>query len=264
MRLSLFFLGMLSCACALRAGTAVELLPSGRPFRPTFADPREIRMALGFEGDSHLHASVGNYFSLIGFQPEGEPTWRLHFGLEGAGYFTMRSEGSRFPLETTDGLIGLYFDGDSGPWQAQLRFTHVSAHLSDGNSGQTAIPYSRETAVLRVGYAPTGHTQLYGGIHYIAHTIPEVGRLALQAGGSWFVPWGSNKLVPFAATDLKWKQESAVNPSWSFQIGLAVNNPPQAYRSFRFFYSYFTGSDPRGQFLNSSYTAHSLGIEMQI
>jgi hypothetical protein len=227
-------------------------------------NPREIRMALGFEGDSHMHASVGNYFSLLGFQPVDGPSWRVHFGLEGAGYFTMRSEGSRFPLETTDGLIGLYLEGDSGPWQAQFRYTHISAHLSDGNSGDSPIAYSRETASLRMAYAPSGNAQVYAGLHYLAHTIPVLPRLGMQVGASWFVPWGLNKLVPFVATDLKWKAESLVNPSWSFQMGLAVNNPPQAFRSFRFFYAYYTGADPRGQFLFRHYTAHSLGIEMQI
>jgi hypothetical protein len=264
MKKSLLLLAAAVCALGSGSEVGIELLPSGRAFRPTFADPREIRMALGFEGDSHLHASVGNYFSLLGFQPVESPTWRIHFGLEGAGYFTMRSEGSRFPLETTDGLIGIYIEGDSGPWQAQFRYTHVSAHLSDGTSGQTAIPYSRETASLRVAYAPTGHTQLYTGLHYLAHTVPVLPRLGFQVGGSWFVPWGVSKLVPFVATDVKWKAETLINPSWSFQLGLAVNNPPQAYRSFRFFYAYYTGADPRGQFLFRVYTAHSFGIEMQI
>jgi hypothetical protein len=264
MRALFFLLTAAFCALAQSAEVGLELLPSGRPFRPTFADLREIRMALGFEGDSRLHASVGNYFSLLGFKPAEESSWRIHFGLEGAGYFTMRSEGSRFPLETTDGLIGIYFEGDSGPWQAQLRYTHVSAHLSDGTLGLSAIPYSRETASLRVAYAPTGHTQVYAGVHYLAHTVPVLPRLGAQLGGSWFVPWGLNKLVPFIATDFKWKAESIVNPSWNLQIGLAVNNPPQAYRSFRFFYAYYTGADPRGQFLFRVYTAHSLGIEMQI
>ncbi len=261
---ALLLLSVVVCTFAYGGELGIELLPSGRPFRPTFADPREIKLALGFEGDSHMHASVGNYFSLVGFQPATtEPSWRMHFGLEGAGYFTMRSEGSRFPLETTDGLIGLYFEGDSGPWQAQFRFTHVSAHLSDG-AGGAAIPYSRETAFLRVAYAPSGHMQVYGGIHYLAHTIPVLPRFGAQLGGSWFIPWGLNKLVPFVATDLQWKAEAPTNPSFNFQLGLAINNPPQAYRSFRFFYAYFTGADPRGQFLFRVYTAHSLGIEMQI
>lgn len=261
---ALFLLSAVVCAFAHGGEVGIELLPSGRPFRPTFADPREIRMALGFEGDSHMHASVGNYFSILGFQPKEDPSWRVHFGLEGAGYFTMRSEGSRFPLETTDGLIGIYVEGDSGPWQVQLRYTHVSAHLSDGTSGAAAIPYSRETTFLRFAYAPSGHAQVYAGLHYLSHTIPVLPRLGAQIGGSWFVPWGANKLVPFVATDLQWKQEAPANPSWNFQVGLAVNNPPVAYRSFRFFYAYFTGADPRGQFLFRTYTAHSLGIEMQI
>lgn len=260
---SYLWLLMAVSALARASDVGIELLPSGRPFRPTFADPREIRMSIGFEGDSRVNAYVGNYFSLLAFQPKEGDDWRAHMGLEGAGYFTMRSEGGRFPLETTDGLIGLYFEGNSGPWQAQIRYTHVSAHFSDGLAGQAAIPYSRETASLRFAWAPNGSFQGYAGIHYLAHTIPTLPRPAVQWGFSWFLPLGE-KLVPFVASDFKWKAESPVNPSWAFQLGLAVNNPPQAYRSFRFFYSYFTGGDARGQFLSRVYTAHSLGIEMQI
>ncbi len=264
MKSFLLLLAAFVCVFGRGAEVGIELLPSGRPFRPTFADPREIRLALGFEGDSHMHASVGNYFSILGFQPVHDPNWRIHFGLEGAGYFTMRSEGSRFPLETTDGLIGIYIEGDSGPFQTQFRFTHISAHLSDGAAAVGAIPFSRETASLRFAYAPSGHAQVYAGLHYLAHTIPVVPRAGWQLGGSYFIAWGNNKLVPFVAGDLKWRGESPTNPSLSLQLGLAMNNPPMAFRSFRFFYAYFTGADPRGQFFLRNYTAHSLGIEMQI
>src|SRR5690606_31743951 len=98
-------------------------------------------------------------------------------------YFTMRQEGGRFPLETVDGTLGLYLEYASGPWQAQLRWTHVSAHLADGSSG-TAFAYSRETLSLRGSYAPGDHLQVYFGVHKITNTMPKVHGLALEAGSS--------------------------------------------------------------------------------
>lgn len=253
----------LCLTCVSAFGATVEVIPRGRPFRLTFADPREIRMALAFQGDSRLTASVGNYFSLVEWQPETEEGWRTHVGLEGAGYFTMRQIESRFPLETTDGLIGVYAESERGPWQGQLRLTHISAHLSDG-SQDTPIIYSRETLIGKVGWTPTPSSQLYGAVHLLVHTIPDLPRLGFQLGGAYFLEGFDHLVLPYVATDLKFRRDNEFDPSWSLQLGLALNNPPEAYRSFRFFYSYYTGADPRGQFYFKPYTVHSVGIEMQI
>ncbi|MFM8270238.1 MAG: DUF1207 domain-containing protein [Pseudomonadota bacterium] len=244
----------------------LELLPKGRPFRLTFADPREIRMGLNFQGNSVINATIGNYFSILGIEPSeknpGDPKKIFHLGLEGAGYFTMRQAEKRFPLETADGLIGFYFEGAYGEWQAQLRMTHISAHLADGSSA-TPIAYSREFVTLRFGYVPQEELQVFTGISYLVNTIPSVSPWALQLGGSYFLPLNFS-LVPFAGFDLKWKQEASINPSFQLMLGLALNNPPKFYQSFRFYYSYFTGSDPRGQFYQRGITAHTVGIDMQI
>lgn len=245
------------------AEIGMELLPKGRPFRLAIADPREVQMGLSFEGDSRLHANIGNYFSLVSFRPTGDSDLNTHFGLEGGGFFTMKQAESRFPLETADGLIGMYLETAKGPWQGQLRFTHISAHLADG-SNDSPIAYSREFLTARFGWVPTEEAHVYVGGQRIINTTPIVNPYVFQLGGSYFLPMKSFKIVPFVATDLKWREESEFNPSWSAKVGIALNNPPEAFRSFRFFYSYYTGADPRGQYYNRLYTTHSFGIEMQI
>jgi len=239
-----------------------ELLPKGRPFQLTFADPREIRMGISFEGQSRLSAAIGNYFSLVALEPD-DKAWSAHFGIEGAAFFGLRQSESRFPLETTDGLIGVYTEAAQGPFQLQLRYTHISAHLADG-SVAVPIAYSREFLALRVGYLAATDLHLYTGVLMLMNSVPPVHPWGWQGGGTYFIPWGPQWLKPFVGIDVKWRGESSVNPSLNAQIGFALNNPPSAYRSFRVFYSYFTGSDPRGQFLNRSHTAHAFGIEMQI
>lgn len=239
----------------------IKLLPKGRLFRLTFSDPREIRMGLSFQGASQINATVGNYFSLLGLGYSDEQPF-FHFGLEGAGYFTMRQENKRFPLETADGLIGAYFEAQSGSFQGQFRLTHISAHLADG-SQEAPIAYSREFAVLRLGFVPQEELQLYTGLHYLINTVPPAHPWAFQLGGNYFLPFAIS-LVPFFGFDLKWREETKTNPSFQVLLGLALNNPPQAYRSFRIFYAYYTGADPRGQFFNSLITNHSVGIELQI
>lgn len=241
----------------------LELIPKGRPFRLTFVDPREIRMALTFEGSSKINAIIGNYFSLLGIRNEDNSDWFFHVGLEGAGYFTMKQADKRFPLETADGLIGFYIETSVGAAQYQFRLTHISAHLADG-SIDGAIPFSRETAIFRFGYLLTPDIHLYSGLHYIVNTIPSVPRWAAQIGGTFFMPISESKIVPFGGFDLKHKGDVSTNPSINVQLGVAFGNPPDVYKSFRFFYSYFTGTDPRGQYFTRQITSHSAGIEMQI
>ncbi len=255
MKLLLLVLLVGTCVCGF--SSQIELLPGERPFRRTFADPREIRMSLAIETDARIHASVGNYFSLLSFEPEG-----IHFGFEGAGYFTMRQAEQRFPLESADGLIGTYIEGGENV-QWQIRYTHISAHLADGSS-DSPIAYSRETLSGRAGWLVMPTLHFYGGFHYLLNSIPELPRLGFQVGCNYFLDPGDYRMVPFLGTDLKWRRNSESDPSFNLQLGIAINNPPEAYRSFRFFYAYYTGSDPRGQFFFRSYTAHSLGIEMQI
>ncbi|MBM4317380.1 MAG: DUF1207 domain-containing protein [Deltaproteobacteria bacterium] len=249
--------------CVAFPAVGLELIPKGRPFRLTFADPREIRMAITFDGTSKINASIGNYFSILGIRNENNPDWFFHLGLEGAGYFTMRQSEKRFPLETADGLFGFYIETSVGSCQYQFRLTHISAHLADG-SNDGAFPFSRETAILRFGYLLNPDVHLYSGLQYIFNTTPLVARWSLQLGGTGFIPISESKIVPFGAFDLKQKGDAPHNPSVSLQLGVAFGNPPDLYKSFRFFYAYFSGVDPRGQYFTRQIMSHSLGIEMQI
>ena len=256
------------CVSLAHAGeTTFELVPKSKPFRLGFADPREIRMVIGVEGGDRLQCAVGNYFSLLGLTSRdaaGQEEWTAHFGIEGGGYFSLRQgKSATFPLETVDGLAGLYWEARRGPWQGQLRFTHVSAHLADGSTG-TATPYSRETVIVRAGWEPRRGGHLYSGFRWLANTIPAVRPWGFQIGGTAFLPWEGAKIVPFTALDLQWRQEAPAILSVSGQLGIAFNNPPESFHSFRIFYGYYSGQDPRGQYFTQVFTSHTLGIEMQI
>ena len=111
MRLSRLGL-LLSCFIPLSGfASSVEWVPKGRPFPLTFADPKEIRMAMLFDGGSRIRAAVGNYFSVLGVDLSDDPfvEERFHVGIEGSGNFSLRSGPSgTFPLETMDGLFGFF------------------------------------------------------------------------------------------------------------------------------------------------------------
>jgi hypothetical protein len=251
----------LALTIAFSANAMVEILPKGRLFRLAVADPREIKMQIAFEGGSKLSASIGNYFSLLSYQPGDEDSLVFHWGIEGAGFFGLTQKDSRFPLETTDGLIGTYLESEKDNLRLQLRYTHVSSHLADGSEG-IPIAYSRESLLLRAGYLLNDSLYFYGGLGRIMNSIPVTPSLFAQWGGDFYFP--VKFLTPYLAADFKWSEEASQNPSLCVQLGLALNKPGEAYRSFRVFYSYFTGQDYRGQFFQRSLTLHSVGIEMQI
>lgn len=244
---------------------SVNLIPEGRLFRPAIADPYEIRVALAYEGNNRVNGIIGHYISLVEVVPDSEAEpWKLHFGLEARAAFTMRQQDSRFPLETVDGLIGLYSEWAEGPWAVQFRYTHISAHFADGLP-MAQTPYSREFLSLRAAYSPQETTQLYAGINGIVNTVPKVPGWGWQLGAVHFLDLGpSRSMIPFAAFDLRGKEESRYDPSLSLQLGLAITRPPERYRSFRIYYQYYTGADLRGQFYDRTMTYHAFAIEMQL
>jgi hypothetical protein len=123
-------------------------LPKGRPFGILPSDPRDLRLGLRANNKSEMEGDVAGYRSLVGHCENGRISAS---GIEGAAYFQMKKEGSKFPLHSSDGLFGLYAETRQGPWAWQLRFTHISAHLSDGLTGtRPSFVYSREFLVLRL------------------------------------------------------------------------------------------------------------------
>lgn len=257
----LFIAFALALSRTASADSQLTLLPNGRLFPITFADPREIRTALTFSGDKDIQAMLGSYLSIFSIAPE-DKSWDFHFGLEGRGYFTMREEGGRFPLETVDGTIGVYTEYAQGPWAVQLRYTHVSAHLADGST-DVPIAYSRESLILRGGYSPSENLHVYLGLHRLVNTTPKVHKHAIQIGANYFLPFGT-ATTPFIASDLRWNEEAPTNPSFALQLGVALHRPDSVRRSFRLFYSYYTGSDVRGQYFLSPRTLHSFGLEIPL
>lgn len=247
----------------LATQSTVRVLPEGRLFTPTFSDPREISMSLIYQADSKIAAHIGNYISLLSLEGNDESIWKFHFGLEGAGFFSLKRSGGRFPLETTDGMIGTYFEGKKEAIQFQLRFMHVSSHLSDGSS-EVPTPYSREYLSFRTGYAFNRSTHFYAGPSFLVHAIPTTGSIGFQWGGTSFLPLQFSHMTPFFGVDFKWHSETTYNPSMNLQLGIALFNPPDPYRSFSIFYAYFTGTDPRGQFFRRTLTTHSMGLQMHI
>ena len=103
-----------------------SFLPRGRAFGVIPSDPRDLKLGLRKNSRKQLEADVGGYRSIAGWKGDlWNETTLAHVGIEGNGYFEMRQEGSKFPLLSSDGLVGLFAEASRGELAYQVRYTHI-------------------------------------------------------------------------------------------------------------------------------------------
>lgn len=236
-------------------------LPPGRPFPTLASDPRDLKIGLIKNSKDEIEANIGGYRSLVGWKGNiKDRSTVIHGGIEGNGYFLMRQEGSKFPLHSSDGLIGLYAEAIRGLTMYQLRYTHVSAHLSDGLFGvRQRIFYTRETLSLRLA-RQLDVFRVYGGYHYLVHTEPKIPKHSLQAGFYSILPWHWQKLHPYFGADLKVRNKEEGTTYTIVGGGALVSSlgaPP-----VRLAVNYTKGHDLRGQFYKEKSEKWGFGLEM--
>jgi hypothetical protein len=236
-------------------------LPPGRPFPSLASDPRDLKLGMRKNNKNELEADVGGYRSFAGWKGKvKKEDTVVHIGLEGNAYFLLRQEGVKFPLHSSDGLIGFYSEAIRGLWLYQMRFTHLSAHLSDGLYNQRErFTYTRETLSLRVAHQ-MGVFRPYLGYHFLVHTKPVLPRHSLQLGFYSILPWHWKKVHPYFGADLRIRN-SQEGTTYHITGGAALVSslgaPP-----LRLSLNYLKGHDLRGQFYREKTDKWSLGLEM--
>jgi hypothetical protein len=234
-------------------------LPRGRPFPVLPSDPRDLKLGLRKNTQHELEADVGGYRSLVGWKSED---WISHFGIEGAAYFQLRQEGSKFPLSSSDGVIGVYAETAHGPLAYQFRYTHISAHLADGLYGlRTPFVYTREFAVLRAAYQ-LGNFRPYVGYQYLTHSAPVLPKSALQLGGYEIMPQHYGIVHPYFGGDLKLHGPEE-GTTFQLQAGIALISESGAF-PILITVNYLKGHDLRGQFYYEKLEKWSFGLDLEI
>jgi Protein of unknown function (DUF1207) len=238
-----------------------RVLPPGRPFPSLPSDPRDLKIGLRKNNHGELEADIGGYRSVAGWKGEisGAPTV-FHTGIEGNAYFQMSQAGSRFPLNSSDGLIGLYAEAVRGLWMYQARYTHISAHIADGLFNvRSRIYYSREFLVLRAA-RQLDWVRAYAGLQVLTHTIPAMPRLGGQLGAYAILPWHWMRWHPYAGADLRLR---SAQEGTTYQLGFgaaldsSLGAPP-----LRLVANYLKGHDLRGQFYNEPLEKWAFGFEL--
>jgi len=240
-----------------------SFLPQGRPFGILPSDPRDIHLGLFKNNKSELEADLGGYRSVVGWRGEvdGRP-FSFQAGIEGAAYFQMVQQGSKFPLDSSDGLLGIYGEASSGPWAYQLRYTHISAHLVDGLFGvQNPFIYTREFIEARASRR-IDWIRPYVGYEFLTHSAPVLPKSSLEIG-TYGIPdlhWGT--LHPYFGADLRVRN---AQEGTTFQLGTgaafvsAHGAPPLLITA-----SYLKGHDLRGQFYNQPTEKWLFGLDLEI
>jgi len=240
-----------------------QALPRGRAFPVLPSDPRDLKLGLRKNNKDELEADVGGYRSLAGWKGDwwGESAI-FHTGIEGNGYFQMRQQGSKFPLQSSDGLVGVYGEAARGLWMYQLRFTHISAHLSDGLFGQrSAFVYTREFIALRAA-RQVGYFRPYVGYQVLTHVSPTVPRHSLQIGAYGILPMHWGIAHPYVGGDLRIRN---AQEGTTFQLGAgAAFVSKSGMPPVRVVVTYLKGHDLRGQFYEERTEKWTLGLELDI
>ncbi len=236
-------------------------LPRGRPFRSLLSDPRDLKLGLRKNSRGSIEGDIGAYRSVAGWKGQFHDEETIfHTGIEATAYFDMKREGSKFPLQSSDGLIGIYGEAMRGLWLYQLRYTHISAHLSDGLYGlRSRIVYTRETLSLRVA-RQISFVRAYLGYHFLVHTVPVLPRHSAQIGAYAIFPWNWNSLHPYLGADLRVKGEEE-GTTYNLVAGLALVGTTGA-PPIRLSLAYLNGHDPRGQFYNERLKKFSAGLDL--
>jgi len=234
-------------------------LPAGRPFGLLPSDPRDLKLALRGNNKKEIEADVGGYRSIAGWRRDGTI---FHTGIEGGAFFLMRKEGAKFPLHSSDGVIGLFAEAAQGKWAYQFRFTHISAHLSDGLTPvRQAFIYTREFVTLRVA-RQLGWLRPYAGYQFLVNTKPVVPRHMLQLGAYAYLPINWGIAQPYLGGDIRVR---GAQEGTTFQLGAGValisrsGMPP-----VRFTASYLKGHDLRGQFYTERAEKWTFGMDLDL
>jgi hypothetical protein len=143
----------------------------------------------------------------------------------------------------------------------QLRFTHISAHLSDGSPDVTrSISYSREFFVLRAA-RQIDWVRPYAGLIAIVNSTPdEINKVGAQIG-FYAIPrikWGL--VHPYFGSDFRifgGREGSTLNLSAGLALISQLGAPP-----IRIALHYLSGNDLRGQFFDKKIKRFSGGLEL--
>ena len=236
------------------AAAHVRWLPKTAVFPRNPAAPHEARSGLTYlPYPDRFDAALGSGIPLAALSREDRVLTAV---LETGVFFRLGKQGTFFPLQTFDGLLGFGFEASSGRVHGRLRLMHWSGHRADGDPDVTyrGCIFSREFWSLEVGTS-RGPLFLAGGVGSSWHAVPADHGAHLFLDASW--QGKGTAWRPFLALHLA----SNAQESWRVTQSLVVAAETGSHRTVRLGLRYFDGNDPRGQF--RSHSERFLGLDLE-
>jgi hypothetical protein len=256
----------------------VVLFPDFKLFPSNFSDPYEAKIGSQFYlDDKNLELNIGTAKDLVHYGIS--PLNRLAFGIEFFNWTLLnRKSQFRFPVVAADYFFGGYFvfhhKGRRLDWVNRLRFSHISAHLSDGyyDKNQNAwidnklpFTYSREFVQWTSAFVHR-NLKLYFDAIYLFHSIPEWRYNTIAGVGSEVIVIAFPKIATkfFSGFDLKFQKVSSnkFESNKSFSAGFILGN--QNLSHLRVAYQFYSGYNIHGQFFNAKLNQSYINISLII
>lgn len=251
--------------------------PQGISFKPLYSNLLEARAGSSFMlGENRLRLDIGTSadFLLMNFKG-GE---KFSFG---GDFFTWtrlrKNDDFKFPVMAVDYLFGLnasylfkIADRDAG---VRFRFSHISAHLVDGQfddkallwrEGELPFVYSREFIEVFPAVYLNQSFRVYGGVTYIFHTIPqEVKPFIFQAGAEkYFSELNLGSVTPFLLYGFKLAGNSAYTGHQNITAGVKLGSISGGGLSL--YYNYMSGNSLHGMFYYKQESYSSVGFNVDL
>lgn len=222
-----------------------KAFPRQRLFYRILADPRDVQMSMGYLLQrNELSGKIGYSGGLFQISPWGYP---IQFRIESNVFVVFKANSATFPIQTTDFAIGFPFDIRKDYFSARLKWAHISSHLGDEipRASEIRIDYSREFWEVLGAYEISAF-RFYGGFIWAYHVLPKVGPWTMHFGAEWFGTPFHKSIYPYAAVDLKSRQEVEWSTDVNIQVGLIVGN--HKTQGMRLTLEFFDGHSNQGQF----------------
>lgn len=252
-----------------------EWFPSDLNIQPFTANFLEPKAGFHFLVDpGKVRIDIGTSRDIILFKSDAE---QISIGADLFTYTRTRTESNfKFPVETVDYLFGINsgykINCGSTEWGARFRFSHISAHLVDGNydsknnewrGGRDPFVYSKEFFEI-IGYYKIVSLRIYTGITYNIHIIPnEIKKVTFQAGFDYYAKsFSSFAFIPFIAYDFKLTGIDKYSGNHVVAGGVKFGEPTS--RGFSILVSYLAGKSVHGEFFDLNENYLTLGINLDI
>ncbi|MCE1188815.1 MAG: DUF1207 domain-containing protein [Ignavibacteria bacterium] len=253
-----------------------EWFPSDLLIHPFISNFLEPKMGVQFGvGHNNIRLDIGNSRDFIRYKTDTLTT--ISFGGDFFTYTKLRGEEDfHFPVEAVDYLFGVnagYVKKCADyTYGMRFRFSHISAHFSDGHYDKIAgawldnrLPqvYSREFLEFMPFYEKSSF-RAYGGFTWIYHVVPsDVKKWMVHGGAEYSMPDAiCAKVSPFVSFDLRTVAIDAVTLNNTVSAGIKIGSYNGS--GVRIHFTHFKGKNIHGEYYNLDEEYSAIGVNIDL